>query len=195
MEANAKLADQSGPVTVSVARTIVPGREADYEDWLRGITEQALQFPGHMGVNVIRPTRGSREYVTIFRFDSYEHSRRWEDSDVRRRWLERLHGIIEGPGAVRKGTGLEFWFSLPELPATHPSPHKMALVLLVVVYLLVMLINAGLSPVAMDWPLAVRVFVTVLLQVLLMTYVVMPRVTHLLRGWLYNSTPRSRRSS
>lgn len=177
--------EESGPVTISVARKVVPGCETDYEKWLKGITTEALAFPGHMGVNVIRPTPGSREYVTIFRFDTYQHSKAWEESNIRQEWLSNLSGIVEGEDEVRKGTGLEFWFSLPELPAAHPSPHKMAVVLLVVVYTLVMTINLVLSSFANDWPTAARVFVTVFCQVLLMTYIVMPRVTQLLKNWLY----------
>jgi antibiotic biosynthesis monooxygenase (ABM) superfamily enzyme len=175
----------SGPVTISISRKVVPGREVDYETWVQGITAQALKFPGHMGVNVIRPTPPSSEYVTIFRFDTYEHSRNWEESALRAEWLARLEGITEGEEAVQKGTGLEFWFSLPELPAAHPSPHKMALVLLVVVFVLVLLINAALGPFTTSWPHVARVFLGVFLQVMLMTYLVMPRVTRLLKPWLF----------
>ena len=178
-------AQETGPVTISVARRVAPGREGDYEEWLRGITAEALRFPGHMGVNVLRPTKGSNDYVTIFRFDTYEHSRAWEESPVRAAWLDRLEGIVEGEDQVRKATGLEFWFSLPELPAAHPSPHKMALVLIVVVFTLLMLINAVLAPLTGDWPAVLRLFVAVCLQVSLMTYLVMPRVTLLLKSWLY----------
>ncbi len=180
-------ARDAGPVTVSVARHVVAGREQDYEDWLKGITAEAVKFPGHMGVNVIRPRRGSDEYITIFRYDNYEHSQAWEESDVRAAWLDKLDGIVEGEDEVQKGTGLEFWFNLPELPMVHPSPHKMALVLLVVVYTLVMAINGVLSFFADEWPLAARVFVTVFCQVMLMTYFVMPRVTAYLKDWLYSS--------
>jgi antibiotic biosynthesis monooxygenase (ABM) superfamily enzyme len=178
--------DESGPVTISVARRVVPGREADYEQWLKGITADALRFPGHMGVNVLRPTKGSNEYVTIFRFDTYEHSRAWEGSEVRAEWLHRLEGIVEGEDTVRRGTGLEFWFSLPELPSAHPSPHKMALVLVVVVFTLLLVINTVLAPLTGDWPAVARLFVTVVVQVALMTYLVMPRVTLLLKSWLYS---------
>ena len=139
-------AEKTGPVTISISRHIVPGRENDYEAWLQGITAEALTFPGHMGVNVIRPRPPSTEYVTIFRFDNYQHSRDWEESAVRADWLARLEGITEGKDAVQKATGLEFWFSLPELPAARPSPHKMALVLLVVVFVLVFAINLFLLP-------------------------------------------------
>lgn len=174
-----------GPVTVSLSRRVVPGKEAAYEAWVRGITGEAVTFPGHMGVNVIRPTAASSEYITIFRFDNYQHSREWEESDVRAVWLDRLEGLVEGETAVEKGTGLEFWFSLPELPVAHPSPHKMALVLLVVVYVLVLALNYLLNPMTVDWPGPARILLVALLQVLLMTYVVMPRVTRLLKGWLF----------
>lgn len=176
---------ETGPVTISISRHIVAGREADYEAWVQGITAEALTFPGHMGVNVIRPRIPSAEYVTIFRFDNYQHSRDWEESTVRANWLARLEGITEGEDGVQKATGLEFWFSLPELPAANPSPHKMALVLLVVVFVLVFVINLVLVPFIADWPMAVRVLVVVFLQVMLMTYVVMPRVTRLLKRWLF----------
>jgi antibiotic biosynthesis monooxygenase (ABM) superfamily enzyme len=45
-----------GPVTVSVARRVRPGREAQYEAWVRGITAAAARFPGHLGINVLRPS-------------------------------------------------------------------------------------------------------------------------------------------
>ncbi len=175
----------SGPVTTSISRRVVAGRESDYEHWVKGITAEALRFPGHMGVNLIRPKPPSREYVSIFRFDSFQHSRDWEESPVRAEWLERLKGITEGEDDVQKGTGLEFWFTLPELPSAHPPPHKMALVLLVVVYALLLPINVFLTPLMADWPMPVRLFLVVLLQVLLMTYLVMPQVTRILKPWLY----------
>ncbi len=175
-----------GPVTISIARHVIPGREEDYERWIKGITARAISFPGHMGVNVLRPTAASKEYVTIFRFDTYENSRSWECSDVRAEWLDKLKGLVEGEDEVRKGTGLEFWFSLPDLPAAHPSPHKMAIVLLVVVFTLVLIINELLAPFNSHWPYAARVFLTIFCQVMLMTYVVMPRVTKLLKPWLFD---------
>ncbi|TDG14044.1 antibiotic biosynthesis monooxygenase [Seongchinamella unica] len=177
--------EDSGPVTISIVRRVLPGRERDYEQWVRAITAEAVGFPGHMGVNVIRPTGASREYVSIFRFDTYRHSRDWEESEVRAQWLARLEGITEGQDEVHRGTGLEFWFSLPELPA-HPSPHKMALVLVVVVYVMLTVINLLLAPLTGDLPGALMLLLTVLLQVLLMTYLVMPRVTRLLKPWLFN---------
>jgi len=83
-------------------------------------------------------------------------------------------------------TGLETWFDLPEVPAAKtPSPHKMALVLIVVVFVLVWALNLLLGPVMAGWPLPLRVLTIATIQVLLMTYLVMPRVTRLLKPWLF----------
>ncbi|RLA39306.1 MAG: antibiotic biosynthesis monooxygenase [Gammaproteobacteria bacterium] len=180
-----ELSQDAGPVTMSIARTVVPGRERDYEEWLKGITADAVKYPGHMGVNVLRPTGSSSEYVAIFRFDSYEHLCAWQASPERKSWLASLEGLVEGEDRVQKSMGMEYWFSLPELPDSQPSPHKMALVLFVVVLCLVLLLNVTFYPFMSEWPLLARTGVTVLFQVVLMTYVVMPRVTRILKPWLY----------
>lgn len=179
-------AGQEGPVTVSLARRPRPGREADYETWISGVVAEASAFPGHQGASVLRPRRPGGEYVIIYRFDSYAHCKGWEDSPQRAAWLEKLAGLVEGEDAVKRVTGLESWFDLPEVPAAKtPAPHKMALVLIAVVFVLVWALNVVLGPVMTDWPLPLRVLVVATIQVLLMTYVVMPRVTRLLKGWLF----------
>ncbi|MCX2975515.1 antibiotic biosynthesis monooxygenase [Halieaceae bacterium IMCC8485] len=175
----------SGPVTISIERRVVKGRESEFEAWVSGITVEALKFQGHMGVNVIRPGSGSSNYVTIFRFDDYEHSKTWEGSDVRREWLDKLGDIIEGDAKIMKGTGLEFWFDLPELPVVRPSPHKMALVLFFTVYAMLLVINTLLAPFVQNWTMELRLLAGVMLQVPLMTYLVMPQVTRLLQNWLF----------
>lgn len=176
-----------GAVTVSISRRVKPGFEVQYEAWISGVIEAASHFSGHLGTNVLRPGPATNhEYVLIYRFDSYSSCRDWEQSDVRQEWLDQLDGMIEGAPVMRRGTGLEFWFDLPELPVLeHPSPHKMALVLIIVVFSLVLMFNLLLAPWLEGMNLWQRVLVIVVLQVLLMTYLVMPRVTRLLKPWLY----------
>ncbi|MBR9867767.1 MAG: antibiotic biosynthesis monooxygenase [Oceanospirillales bacterium] len=178
---------QEGPVTVSISRKVKPGCEADYEAWISGVIEAASEYPGHQGSNVLRPSGSTgNRYVLIYRFDSYENCQNWESSELRQQWLDKLEPLIEGEAEVQRGTGLEFWFDLPELPLNkHPSPHKMALVLIVVVYVLIMAINLLLGPWLGGVDLWLKTAIIVTLQVLLMTYLVMPRVTRLLKGWLF----------
>lgn len=181
-------AEHKEPITVCVSRRIKPGKEAEYETWLKGISKAGSDFEGHMGVNVLRPSpKTGGEYVLIYRFDNYEHARIWEQSDVRRQWLEQLdaQGAVETQ-ARRKVNGLEVWFDLPSVPvAAKPKPHKMVLVLFVVVYMLVSGLNWVLSPVMEGQPFWLRLMVIIFLQTSLMTYVVMPRITAWLKSWLY----------
>ena len=50
------LANETGPLTVVVTWPVRKGREKEFEAWRHEIAAAALKFPGHMGVNVIRPS-------------------------------------------------------------------------------------------------------------------------------------------
>jgi uncharacterized protein len=47
-------------VTSVIQYDVRAGAEAHYETWLKNITSIAQRFPGHMGVNIIRPHEGGR---------------------------------------------------------------------------------------------------------------------------------------
>jgi antibiotic biosynthesis monooxygenase (ABM) superfamily enzyme len=177
-----------GPVTVSISRRIKPGREADYEAWVHGIIAAASPFPGHQGVNILRPSKQTDgQYVLIYRYDTWAHCDNWEQSDIRAEWIARLDDMVEGEAQTKRVTGLEFWFDMPEIPAAKtPSKHKMALTLIVVVFVLVYLAQLTLGPLLANWPLVARVLLISALQVLLLTYLIMPRITRLLKNWLYS---------
>lgn len=175
-----------GSITVSISRKVKLGAEQQYELWVSGVVEAASTFSGHLGTNILRPSAATKnEYVIIYRFDSYENCQCWETSALRQTWLDQLSGLVEGHATTKRGTGLEFWFDLPELPVAKPSPWRMSLVLIGVVYILVMLLNVIFSPVLDLMPTWLRTLSIVCSQVLLMTYLVMPKVTHLLKAWLY----------
>lgn len=189
MAGSGNKAAPEGPVTVAVSRRIRPGMEEQYEEWVRGVTQAAQRWPGHLGVNVLRPSAATDgEYVIIYRFDTYAHSKAWEESEERTQWTARLDDLVEGDTKVRKVTGLEFWFDLPEVPVhAQPSQHRMALTLIVVVFLLLLAINLALAPLLDHLHWIPRLLVVVTLQVLLLTYVVMPKVTRLLKPWLFRT--------
>ncbi len=176
-----------GPMTVSISRKVKPGCEAEYEQCLSGLIEAASRFSGHQGAVVLRPSSATNhEYVTIYRFDNYYNCQQWEHSETRRQLVGSLDNLVEGEASTHKATGLEFWFSLPDLPVSMPPrPYKMALVLILVVYALIMGLNVLLHPILGSLPTPFRVFVVVVIQVFLMTYFIMPKVTQLLKGWLF----------
>ena len=102
--------DQEGPVSVTVRRTVLRGKEAEYESWLYETADGASFFPGMMGVNFIRPDgTQQKDYVSIFRFDTYRNLRNWEESEQRADGLKRVTGlVVEEETEVNQVTGLEF---------------------------------------------------------------------------------------
>jgi antibiotic biosynthesis monooxygenase (ABM) superfamily enzyme len=181
------------PITTTVTRRVKPGHESSYEQFLEGIIAAAGDFPGHLGVEVFRPqSAATGEYRTVYRFDSAEHLRAWLDSDEHAAWLERAEPHVIGPMYTSFVTGLESWFTLPGQPGlVPPPPYKMALVTWITIFPLITAIVAATGPLLKGLPLAVRLAITTAIAVPLMTWVVMPRVTRLLRRWLYPD-PQSR---
>ena len=186
----------SAPVTTTVTRRVKPGHEASYEQFLEGIVSAASGFPGYLGVEVFRPQSASAgEYRTVYRFDTPEHLRAWLDSEVHTAWLERAEPHVIGPMHTSFVTGLESWFTLSGQPGTAPPPpYKMALVTWITIFPLITAIVAVTGPVLKGLPLAVRLGITTALTVPLMTWVAMPRVTRLLRRWLYPGLASAQRS-
>jgi uncharacterized protein len=176
-----------GPITTTVTRRVKPGHEAFYEQFLKGIIAAASEFPGHLGVEVFRPQSATDgEYRIVYRFDNAQHLRQWLDSDEHAAWLERAEPHVVGPMRTSFVTGLESWFTLPDRPGTPPPPpYKMALITWITIFPLITGIVVVAGPLINGLPLALRLGITTAVAVPLMTWVVMPRVTRLLRGWLY----------
>jgi uncharacterized protein len=180
-----------GPVTTTVTRRVKPGHEAFYDQFLAGINAAASRFPGHLGVDVFRPQSASAgEYRIVYRFDTGEHLRAWLDSDERAAWLERAEPHVIGPMRTRFVTGLETWFTLPDRPGIPPPPpYKMALLTWLTIFPLITLVVVALDPLLEKLDLVPRLAVTTGLTVPIMTWLVMPRITRLLRSWLYPQRP------
>lgn len=178
------------PVTIVVRRKVKPGREKDYEAWLERLTHgTAESFAGYLGAEFHRPAASAGNYRSVFRFDSLAHLEAFERSDFRQAMLAEASDLFAADAAWERMTGQEFWFDPP--PGTRvpqPSPHRMALVLIAVVFCLVLILNLALGPFMTGWPLALRVLVTVSIQVALMTYVIMPRLTPLIARFIYPET-------
>ena len=177
------------PVTVSIARRVRPGKEQAYESWVRQIIAAVSRYPGHLGVAVLRPVPGGRaDYVLVDRFDSLQHQQAWEQSAERAGFLQRLADLTEGEERIQKVSGLEFWFSLPEVPAEAvPRRHRMTLVITLAVFVLGMTLNGLFGGVLAQLPLVARVAVLSIVQVLVLSYLLMPRLTALFKQWLYDT--------
>ena len=191
----ASLADITGrplpgaeTVTAIIEHAVRQASVDRYEDWLRKVVPIAARFPGHRGVNVIRPASGGLQYTITIHFDSLAHAQDWFQSDVRSQLVQEVAPLLQADEKVQTRSGLEFWF--------HPGPgqppakrYKQFLVTLSVIYPLTMVVPALLQRLAAwlpwlgkDW---LAHLATAAIVVSLMVYVIMPRYTRLVSRWLY----------
>jgi len=178
---------EGDPVTVVITRRVKAGREADYEAWLRRLQEDARAVPGYLGVTTQRPAAGApRDYVSVIRFATLADLQAFERSELKQRSQREVVDFVEGDAAWQRLTGLEFWFTPP--PGTvvpQPSRARMALLMVGVVFTLVLSIGSLVNLVAAPLPYPLRLLLTITIEVLLMTYWLMPRLTRHLARWIY----------
>jgi uncharacterized protein len=179
--------DADPPTTVDVLQRIRPGCEAAFEAVLAELIQAAMACEGHLGVNVFRPSDPAHpEYRIVFKFDRISKLKQWEESPIRQRLLNRARQFTEGTGQYARLTGLETWFTLPHCPGLPAPPrYKMMVVSGITIFVLINLINLFLMPLLGPLPSLLRTLVVTTVMVAIMTYVAMPRMTKLFRGWLY----------
>ena len=181
----------SAPVTTSVTRHVDPSRTVEMLAWVQAGTSLAERFDGFLGSGWVRPSEDSPEWHMLYRFASADALAVWEASPQRAWWLEAAQGRIEATRVERR-TGIEGWFDEPAtVEATSAAPAapprwKQATTIFLVFFPLSLAANfvLGHTPVA-DWPLPVRVLLTVLVMTPLMTYVLLPWITRKMAWWLH----------
>ncbi len=174
-------------VTAVITHRVKTGRQEGYEIWIKGISAAAREFEGHLGVSILRPQPDATpDYVIVLQFDACDHLTAWLRSDIRKSWIERVQPLIQEQETVQILSGLESWFQLPKQPVhTAPKRYKQA----ILVWVGVMTVSLGVSPLvvpllsALPWLL--KVAVNVAITVVLLSYVIMPRLTRWFKGWLF----------
>ena len=192
----------SKPVTVIVKRIAKKDKIKEFEEWLSGIAKEVSKQEGNMGIDIIRPTtvdknnKSKLEYVIIFRFNNYDNLAKWEKSPIRNEWLQKGRKLVEADPDVQKMTGLEFWFtpyfkdeSSPMIPLNPPPRYKMVIVTIPVISILISTLVPQIHFLTemLSIPFPIRLVIAITITVLLMTYVIMPLLTKLLRHWLFKS--------
>ena len=191
----------SKPVTVIVRRIAKKDKIKEFEEWLSGISKEVSRQEGSMGIDIIKPTpnisnKSKPEYVIIFRFNTYENLDKWEKSPIRHEWLQKGRKLAESDYDVQKLTGLEFWFtpyfkdeSSPMIPLQPPPRYKMVIVTIPVISILLMTLVPQIHFLTemLSIPFPIRLVIALTITVLLMTYVIMPLLTKLLKPWLFKT--------
>jgi len=175
---------ESGPVTVVIRRRIKSGFAKAYEALEREISADASANAGYLGTTFLRPEGGTdRDFVTVVRFDSYKSMMRWEQSAAGKALIDRADAMSETPVNISRSAGLSLWFTPPH--PSSPSRWKMVLVLTVSIFIMAKIMTPLLNPALRFLPQPLALFISLGIQIALLTYFVLPWLTALLEKWLY----------
>ena len=179
---------EGGAVTTVIRQQPQPDAIGRYELWLKEIIPVAQSFTGHHAVNVIRPQMPGEAYTIVLHFGSIANLRAWLDSDIRMRLVDKISPDLVALEDVDIQTGFEFWFT-PQPAARHAKRFKQFMVTASAIFPLTLIVPLALRPVFARVPalaipgISEAIIVTII--VALMVYVIMPRYTRAVSGWLY----------
>lgn len=183
------MSDENDIATLVIQHHVKATAKGEYESWLRRIAAEGQHFKGHMGVNVIRPHGTSTSYTIILRFDSHENLKGWIDSETRQRLVQEVRPLLVAEEDLEIQTGLEYWFTPPHTRQPSAKAFKQFLITLSAIFPLTVIVPWALQPLFAAAPLFANFWIAKLLVaaavVWLMVYVIMPRYTRLVAGWLF----------
>ena len=150
------------PVTITVARTVRPGWEAEFLNWQAEVVAAVMEQPRCLGATVLHPGPEGGAYQTVFRFADGLSLRAWERSTERAELMERGEQYVSEE-RIQRTVGVESWFRAPAHAEQPRSWWKKTFVDIAWVYPLSLVMSLFVAPGLMALPVLVRVLVSSLL--------------------------------
>jgi antibiotic biosynthesis monooxygenase (ABM) superfamily enzyme len=179
--------EADGPITVSITRTVKPGREAEFERALHEFVQRSLNLLGQQGVHIMRPGPGceSRDYGIVRKFANRDALSKFRTSAEYFEWNQIAMELTEGSGRTEELSGLESWFTLPDANLRPLPKWKMAVATFCGVFPVATILSLALGPIIQPLPFLVSGALFNACIVILLTWIVMPAVTRILHSWLH----------
>lgn len=175
--------DTATPAKIVIERRVLPGAEAAFKAWADRFTSSAGRADGHEGTSVLAAANNVR--LILLRFASHASLEAWQASFEYGFLMREANAVSQAGDAAQVRSGLETWFTLPDLPMPVAPPPKWKMALLTWVSLLPMVIALGYLFAPFGLPFLAEVALTTAIPVSMLTWVVMPRLTRALYPWLY----------
>jgi hypothetical protein len=118
----------------------------------------------------------------VFKFRDRESLTAWEASKERAELLEHIESLLVKPSEREVTSGIVTWFTLPgQNPVKPPPKYKMTIVSWLALYPAVTLVFILFGDLLAQVPLLLRT----MLVMVLMSHVLMPRMTRWFSFWLF----------
>lgn len=167
-----------------INRRIRAGREKEYAEWSGRVLKSMKKFPGYLGVHIVVPKSDPDARFVLNRFVDTRSMENWKNSPELKKFLSELDNYATQ--TYTEASGLETWFQLPDRRAIVPPPKwKMFVVTTAASSLISFVTRLIFGPYTVGWPLLVTAPFYVAILVFILTYLMMPNLTRLLRRWLY----------
>jgi len=189
------------PIVVNELYEVAPGHEADFYSWGTALIQAVARVDGYLGGDVRDPELVDGEWQIVHRWADRDLAREWDASKVRARWLEaaasfaRPRPARERPPLAPAARGVAPVETAPAAaptpaPPTPPPKWKTAVVTLTAVFPPVLFFNVTLIPRLSNVSVVVRTLVLCIGVTIVVTWIMMPRLMPLFRGWLNPVKPR-----
>ena len=177
------MAREGDSVTAVASARVRPESRHAYRALHDRMMDAVSRAPGFVRAQLYEPVEGIQDdTVVVFTFDDREHLERWLRSDERAELVASMEPHIEGHRTVNVVGGFAGWFTLGA--SQDVKRWKQASVVLLALFpttLLLTVVRQGVLP---DLPLVPAVLVGNVAGVAILSWLLMPWLTHLLGGWL-----------
>ena len=149
--------------------------------------ELERKAPGYLGTTIIIPggSKSPLRYI-IRRFVDKAAMEAWDNSEESLKLIGEANNY--STRHYETSTGLETWFTLPDLKTLSQSPPprwKMAIVIFFAAYAISSVSRSILNPFIGEWPLLGNAVIYTAILVVSLTYIALPIANRLLQHWLY----------
>lgn len=184
------------PVTTTEAYQVAPGRESDFCAWATAMLRETAKSTDYLGGGVLGPERTDGKWNIVYQWADRELPSLWASSATRARWLAAAAAFTRPTDSesmpnprTRPAAPLPSGFR-PPAPSAPPPKWKMAVITLAAVFPPVLVFNVALIPYLRDLSIVLRTLALCVAVTIVVTWVMMPRLMRLFRGWLHPSALR-----
>ena len=172
-----------GAVTAVMSQRVRPDAWGEFRRAHAEITLVMRDFPGFLSCDLAEPVPGVQDdHVVVFSFDSRQHLDQWLQSDARRTVLERIGPLIDGDRTLNVVGGFAGWFRIDH--ERQPPRWKQAVTVLIALFPTTLGLGFAQRTLTPDAPWIPALFVSNVVGIAILTWLLMPAVTRVLGKWL-----------
>lgn len=163
---------------------VLPGKQPEFTDWRRRILEEVRKWDGFLGTESFDTLDSTKpEFIVVVRFENRACLDAWLQSKIRNTLMDEVKAYVAHYDLRRIGSGFEGWFDT-SVDLAPPVRWRQGLMILAALFPVIMILRKLLGPLFTIWPFPVAFLALLTIDVILLTYVIMPYFSQAMNFWL-----------